>query len=298
MQNQKSPSAAERAREDLKNALVKLRTSEGWTAWLKARAAMYTYSLRNQLLIWQQCPEATIVRGRRQWIDSFNRYVPKGSQAIWILAPRTKKVELDDGTEEKKTYFKGVRVYDVSQTAQIPDMPVVPLKAPREPVDGASHEDWIPLLEAHAEKLGFELSYDPELPEGCGGYCSAEERRIVVDENLPANGQVRVLVHELAHAHGISYKDYDHDVAEVMADAICFLVCDQIGLDVSADSVPYIANWSDAAEEVIDAQAKMLDQITRTLASLNDETPAPPNTEVPSEPSPTVQGALKHPVEA
>lgn len=38
-----------------------------------------------------------------------------------------------------------------------------------------------------------------------GGWCDSQAKRIVVDASLPANAQVRVLVHELAHALGVGY---------------------------------------------------------------------------------------------
>ena len=47
-----------------------------------------------------------------------------------------------------------------------------------------------------------------ELPEnGPGGWCDPKRQQIVVATG-PANRQVRTLVHELAHAHGLGYDDW------------------------------------------------------------------------------------------
>jgi len=79
-----------------------------------------------------QYPDATYVAGYKQWKKKFNRHVKKGEKGIAILAPfqynkkvkKKEKVKNDSGeiiekeVEEtkKKTYFKPVYVFDISQT--------------------------------------------------------------------------------------------------------------------------------------------------------------------------------------
>jgi hypothetical protein len=85
----------------------------GWPSHLAAAAARWDgYSPRNAHLIAMQRPEATDVRGYREWL-AHGRQVRKGEQGIQILAPVTKKGEDGDGE------LIGVRiayVFDVSQT--------------------------------------------------------------------------------------------------------------------------------------------------------------------------------------
>jgi hypothetical protein len=56
-----------------------------------------------------------------------------------------------------------------------------------------------------------------------GGWCDPKRRRIVVDAGLPANAQVRVLVHELAHALGVGYAQFGRARAEVIVDTVTFV---------------------------------------------------------------------------
>jgi hypothetical protein len=53
----------ERDREYARQAVERLRSSEGWRAWLTTRATFHGYSLGNQLLISMQRPTATKVAG-------------------------------------------------------------------------------------------------------------------------------------------------------------------------------------------------------------------------------------------
>lgn len=65
----------------------------------------------------------SVVGGFQQWLDK-GRAVRKGEKAFSILAPSQGKAKdkegniklADDGTEIKKTYFKFVSVFDISQT--------------------------------------------------------------------------------------------------------------------------------------------------------------------------------------
>ena len=80
--------AAKRAaeREQMQAAIEALRSGEGWKRWLKVRRHFHTYSFHNQLLIANQCPEATRVAGFRSWL-SLGYAVRKGERGIRIWAP-------------------------------------------------------------------------------------------------------------------------------------------------------------------------------------------------------------------
>jgi hypothetical protein len=83
---------------------------DGAVAYLAAR--FDGYSQRNACLIGAQRPDATDVRGYREWL-AHGRQVRKGEQGIQILAPIAKKGEDGDGE------LVGVRiayVFDVAQT--------------------------------------------------------------------------------------------------------------------------------------------------------------------------------------
>ena len=80
-------------REYARHAVEQLRSSDGWNAWLTARASFRNYSLGNQLLIAMARPTATRVAGFRAWLKlgySVQKRpddVPEGAWAIKIWAP-------------------------------------------------------------------------------------------------------------------------------------------------------------------------------------------------------------------
>jgi hypothetical protein len=109
------------------------------------------------------------------------------------------------------------------------------------------------------------------------GWCDQQKREIVINDELPANAQVRVLVHEIAHALGVGYSDYGRRRAEVLVDTVTFIVCGAVGLDTSGSSVPYVAGWGESDElDAIRSYAETIDKIARRIEdSLRDESPAP-----------------------
>lgn len=99
------------------------------------------------------------------------------------------------------------------------------------------------------------------LPDGTGGMCDSSRSRIVVAKGQPANAQVRVLVHELAHALGVGYSDYGRQRAEAIVDCVAYLVCAGAGLDIEASTVPYIAAWADEDDGGLERDAVLVDRL-------------------------------------
>src|SRR5579859_7433930 len=58
----------ENERQLVAQAVGRLRSSEGWQAWLAARSRFHRYSLHNQLLIAHQHPGARRVAGFKAWL--------------------------------------------------------------------------------------------------------------------------------------------------------------------------------------------------------------------------------------
>ena len=140
-----------------------------------------------------------------------------------------------------------------------------PLEPPCEPLTGESHRHLLGRLEAFADSIGFSVAFEP-VAGSAGGWCEAEARRIVIDADLPANAQVRVLVHELAHGLGVGYREFGRRRAEVIVDAVTFIVCGSVGLDVSGETVPYVAGWGeDGALDAVMEFASTIDGIARRL---------------------------------
>ncbi len=161
--------------------------------------------------------------------------------------------------------FRAVPVFDVAQTDQLPDTEPVPLDPPCEPVTGDTHKDNLAPLEQLASELGYTVSFN-EIDASADGWCDSKRREILINSALPANGQVRVLVHELAHALSLGYREYGRDRAEVLVDTVTYIVCGSVGLDVSGSSVPYVAGWGeDGALDAIHAYAETIDAVARRI---------------------------------
>jgi len=231
------------------------------------------YSFHNQLLIAMQRPDATYVAGFRAFL-ALNRCVRKGERAIRILAPMSVRVRdgeaaahaADAGEQQaRRTVFRSVAVFDVSQTNPLPGTEPIDLSPPGEPIAGDSHAYLLAPLEDLAMELGFSVSHRP-VEGSAEGWCDSANRMIVVNNLISANARVRVLVHEIAHALGVGYEDYGRRRAEVLVDTVTFVVCGSVGLDTSGSSVPYVAGWGESGElEAIQGFAETIDKLARRI---------------------------------
>jgi hypothetical protein len=234
---------------------------------VRATNGLSRYSLGNQLLIALQKPDATFVAGFRAFLK-LNRCVRKGETSIRILAPMTIRARSDqeaDDDEQTRTVFRAVPVFDVSQTEPLPGSEPVALEPPSQPITGDSHQPLLTPLENLAATLDYSVRYLP-LDGTAEGWCDNDRREIAINEHLAANAQVRVLVHELAHALGVGYREYGRQRAEVLVDCVTYIVCGSAGLDVSGETVPYVAGWGeDGALDAIRDYAQTIDEIARRI---------------------------------
>ena len=110
--------------------------SDNYKNYLNTMSKFHSYSARNNLLIFMQCPHASYVAGFKAWKTNFNRYVKKGEHGISIIGFSKKKItklqpklnehgqQMTDAAGktimEKVTVeipnFVPVNVFDVSQT--------------------------------------------------------------------------------------------------------------------------------------------------------------------------------------
>lgn len=117
---------ARQAKIDQMNAMMAEAESaghEGTEEFEEFAGHFAKYSLRNQMLIFMQNPNATGVAGYRAW-QAEGRQVRKGEKGIMIFGPAKKKVieEERNGKMEKRTISfppPVVTVFDISQTEKI-----------------------------------------------------------------------------------------------------------------------------------------------------------------------------------
>lgn len=94
---------------------------------LVAKVAVWNqhYSERNADLIVMQAPDATEIRGYRDW-QAHGRQVRKGEHGIAILAPagHTDATPATDGkpAEAEHRFFRLISVFDISQTDPIEEV--------------------------------------------------------------------------------------------------------------------------------------------------------------------------------
>jgi antirestriction protein ArdC len=258
-----------RDRERLQHAARELLTSDGWQRWVRARALFHNYSLRNCLLLAAQCRERGIdarrVAGFRAWLR-LGRCVRKGEKGLVVLAPiPIKRREDGEELDEERVVFRSAFVFADSQTDPLPGVTPAPIEPPCEPLSGDSHRHMLERLRAFAREIDFEVAWEL-ISGGAGGWCDPKRRRIVVNAGLPANAQVRVLVHELTHALGVGYEQFGRARTEVIVDTVTFVVCRAVGLRVDGESVPYVASWGeDGALDAVLEFAETIDALARRL---------------------------------
>jgi antirestriction protein ArdC len=280
----KPPSEEERAkrrradREFARRAVEELQSSEGWQRWLSTRAHFHSYSFNNQLLIAMQRPDATRVAGFRAWLK-LGYCVRRGERAlrIWVpIPPPRGQLEAweaagSDPKDRPRRHFKLGPVFDREQVEPPPPPATpLPLDPPVREVDGDELAWVLPRLVDLAGEIGSAVEFE-QMPHARGGYYELESRRIAIRSDMAANGQVKTLIHELAHAllraeSSDKNAELDRAAEELVVESVAFTVCGSLGLDTSGYSVPYLASWATEAEiETIEQRAALIDRLARRI---------------------------------
>ena len=270
------PANAERVRalHDRLTAQVEaLVTGEDWARFLTVASRFHTYSPNNVWLILAQRPDATRVAGYRTW-QRLGRQVNRGAKGIAILAPcvyRRRPVDEADPAENPAVArvlrgFTVVHVFDESDTTgdPLPDVAPVLLEGDSTLWDA---------LAAQVASAGYRLSRG-ECP-GANGRTNFAERTVVVAEHLSGRQADKTLCHELAHVclHDATRVHADRDLAEIEAESVAFIVCNAMGVDTAAYTLPYVAGWAGGDVERVRRTAERV--VTTAQAVLAAMAPAP-----------------------
>ena len=267
----------ERERELVQHAVEQLRSSEGWQAWLSARSRFHAYSLHNQLLIALQRPTATRVAGFKAWL-ALGYCVRRGESAIRIWAPcppsrkQTERWQKSgaDPAEQPRMFFRLAAVFAQDQVEALPP-PATPamLEAPIAATEGDTLAHLLAPLGELARSIGYGVEVDAL--GGPEGVCDAKARRLTIEASLQPNGQVAALVHELAHAL-VRVDRHDGDPAlsyaqeELVVESVAFSVCGVVGLDTSANSIPYLTAWSQNTElAILERTAALINRLANRI---------------------------------
>jgi len=270
------PANAERVRalHDRLTAQVEaLVTGEDWARFLTVASRFHTYSPNNVWLILAQRPHATRVAGYRTW-QRLGRQVNRGAKGIAILAPcvyRRRPLDEADPAENPAVArvlrgFTVVHVFDESDTTgdPLPDVTPVLLEGDSTLWDA---------LAAQVASAGYHLSRG-ECP-GANGRTNFAQRTVVVAEHLSGRQADKTLCHELAHVclHDATRVHADRDLAEIEAESVAFIVCNAMGVDTAAYTLPYVAGWAGGDVERVRRTAERV--VTTAQAVLAAMAPAP-----------------------
>jgi len=181
-------------------------TSEEVRKFIEFNRRFRKYSLCNTLLIYMQRKDASRVAGYRTWQEKFHRVVRKGSKAIVIFAPVTKKEDEDvndagfDAAVRRRSYtfFRAVNVFDVKDTDPIDASGELPAEPQWHDANtpSATADKMYEYASAVATELGISLTGE-EAQRGEQGYSAGDHINITSD--VAGVNKVATLIHEIAH---------------------------------------------------------------------------------------------------
>lgn len=199
--------------DSIERGIQDLFQSDKYAEYLRTMSRFHRYSVNNQMLIYMQKPDATLVAGFNKWRDNFGRNVMKGERGIKIIAPTPfkKKIEQEkldpdtkmpmldaDGkviTEEKEIkipMYKPVTVFDVSQTDGKP--------LPQLASDLSGNvQNYEVFMEALRRASPVPIDIKP-IRDGSDGFFSLDNQSITIREGMSEIQTVSAVVHEIAHS--------------------------------------------------------------------------------------------------
>jgi antirestriction protein ArdC len=255
-------------------AVAQLRSSDGWQQWLQTRSKFHRYSFGNQMLIAYQHPTASRVAGFRKWLE-LGYVVRKGQHGIriWAPCPPSKKqlaAAAAAGEDRPRTFFRLTAVFAQDQVEALPPPAVqAPIDPPIVDVVGDELAPMLPALVELAGSIGSAVAFTRDGLGAAHGCYELDSRRITVSDELSINGQVKTLVHELAHALVRADRQdtdptLDRAGEELVVESVAMSVCGAMGIDTAGYSIPYLTSWSSGGPELealITSTAKLVNRL-------------------------------------
>ena len=260
-----------------KEAIEKFKNESDIKKFLDNIIKFNNYSFNNQMLIWVQRPDSSYVTSFKT-IKDMGYMLNKDSKGIKIFIPNfynLVKIKIDDGkyefkpyfllsNEEKKKYndknddtitfykqklsgFSLGNVFDVKDTT----IPMDIIDAELNPViNDRTAEDIMDCFIKTIYNDGFKVEFK-ELDGGTKGYCEHSSHTIVVRKGLGSLMQMKVLIHEYAHALAHKHlennnRDYQENRSkyETEAESIAYVVSKYLDMNPNDYSLSYLYAWS------------------------------------------------------
>jgi hypothetical protein len=269
---------ADQALTTLTDALAEGK-SQTLIQYLAMMAKFPQYSFRNICLIAMQRPQATHVAGFTAW-KQLGRFVKSGQKGIVIVAPMLIKPK--DAAEGSATTqpngsestlnqsvmrFRGVYVFDVDQTEGKPLPALASI--------GGDPGEALAQLQAAIRSRGIKLDHD-DVPIGCDGV--SRGGHISIRPGMQPAEEFSVTVHELAHellhhqaasdAEGSKAPRLSKTVRETQAEAVAYVVCSAIGLEVGNAAKDYIQLYEGDAKTLIASMEAVQSAASKIISAI------------------------------
>lgn len=250
--------------QKLEAGVQSLLKSDTYKQYLTFLSTFRTYSARNTVLIFSQCPHASLLAPYREW-QSRHRHVRRGEKGIAVIAPHTYKTKTQD-SEEPRLGFHVAYTYDVSQTDPDDEAGEIPSVCHR--LTGSL--DDLSLLDVLVAVSPVPVSFRP-IDGDANGYYDRTALEIVVDSTNASVQQAKTLTHEIAHAwHALIDPDFDtspREDREVIAESVAYVVCSYLGIDASDYSFGYVGVWGGSDMKKFQHNLGLIKKISDDLIS-------------------------------
>lgn len=282
VRNKDLPALSKHMKEGLKN----YRDSKTYKNYLNFVAQFHKYSSHNIQMILAQKPDASLIAGAGKWKKDFGRYPAKGTKALYIYsAPKQYTLKDENGNpkidgqgnEIKRSYYKLLPVYDVSQTSgkELP-RPIHELTGKVKNYENL----FLAINKCIASPVRFE-----QLEGDTHGYFNPSQNEIILKSQMSEKQTIKTLIHEATHSelHTNSQARFGDDTyrkQEFEAESVAYVVTQHYGIDSSDYSFGYLTSWGMDAldlqnlkEAMIKVQEKshdLIERIDKNLEKVKD----------------------------
>ncbi|MCY9747641.1 ArdC-like ssDNA-binding domain-containing protein [Paenibacillus larvae] len=282
-------------KKELEKTLERIFQDGEFQRYLAIASRFPKYSINNILMIYQQNPEATMVRGRSAWKE-IGRYIKPGEFPIKIFAPqiikreetkidpKTGKPVLNEKGEEvkiKKEALRGFRLVDVYDVSQTTGKELVDVRQFIR-ADLKESNRTQALYEKFKDHLSKKMDVKEEIlddPEVRGYYNNKGHSIRINASTVNTTMKFRTLIHEYAHSqlhHKDKFLDYQKNRGyyEAQAETTAYMVSKYFGIDTEAYSVGYVSTWAKdlgLAKKALTEIQKVANHIIREVDEVNKE---------------------------
>lgn len=265
---------------------------ENLTELLEFSSKFYTYSVRNNILIFNQNPYASYVQSFQAWKE-MGYSVLSGEHGLKILVPvKATTLQLEDGNyvmlqnatrEQKQAFDKGElqgisrihfkigTVFDISQT-NYPKEKYPELYAVGYPSE--MHFGIYQGLKEYCKTIGYNVEESDLQSISLRGDCNYQRREIRINNILEDTQMLSTLSHELGHAlctEGL------HDACtakkELIADAVSIMIQSNFGIEITDSRKRHLKSHYNSLKKEIESEIghemsadEMSDQLNEILS--------------------------------